>query len=87
MSKILSCFFEGNGTNNQDVRCTAHALDKDIIVMTQTKNIVVSTKYCDLGEETVFVAFEVAPVLLVGTNLAGKLVGGMHAENVEIFIN
>ena len=40
----------------------------------------VSTKYCDLGEETVFVAFEVAPVLLVGTHLAGKLVGGRHAE-------
>ena len=65
----------------------AHALDKGIIVMTQTKNMEVSTKYCDLGEETVFVAFEVAPVLLVGTHLAGKLVGGRHTENVEIFIN
>ena len=61
----------------------AHALDKGIIVMTQTKNMEVSTKYCDLGEETVFVAFEVAPVLLVGTHLAGKLVGGMHAEYLK----
>ena len=61
----------------------AHALDKDIIVMTQTKNIVASTKYCDLGEETDFVALEVAPVLLVGTNLAGKLVGGMNAEYLK----
>ena len=43
----------------------------------------VSTKYCDLGEESVFVAFEVAPVLLVGTNLACKLVGGRHTEYIK----
>ena len=35
----------------------------------------VSTKYCDLGEETVFVVFEVAPVLLVGTNIGWKARG------------
>ena len=61
----------------------AHALDKGIIVMTQTKNVEVSTKYWELGEETVFVAFEVAPVLLVGTHLAGNLVGGRHAEYLK----
>ena len=58
----------------------AYALKKGIIVMTQRENMEVSTKYCDLREETVFVAFEVAPVLLVGTHLAGKLVRGRHAE-------
>ena len=47
------------------------------------KNMEVSTKYCDLGEETVFLAFEVAPVLLVSKHLAGKLVGGRHAEYLK----
>ena len=63
----------------------AHALDKRIIVMTQTKNMEVSTKY--LGEAAVFVAFEVAPVLIVGMHLAGKLVGGRHAEYLKYSSN
>ena len=44
----------------------------------------VSTKYCDLGEESVFVAFEVAPVLLVGHE-PGWQVGGWEAH--KVFIN
>ena len=85
MSKLVAAFLKEFARTTSKVYA-AHALDKGIIVMMQTQNMEVSTKYCDLGEENVSVAFEVAPVLLVGTNLAGKLVGGMHTENVEIFI-
>ena len=80
--KLVAAFLEEIAKTTSKVYA-AHALDKGIIVMTQTKNMEVSTKYCDLGEETVFVAFEAAPVLLVGMHLAGKLVGGRHAEYLK----